>query len=63
MARPILHPSDFSSPSGPAFRKAVTLAKRMRRPLLLVHFTSPVTMVTGDMYVPAYIWDELERAS
>lgn len=63
MARPILHPSDFSTASGPAFRKAIALAKGMRRPLLIANVVSPVTIVTGDMYMPANVWDQLERAA
>jgi nucleotide-binding universal stress UspA family protein len=50
MARPIVHASDFSSASAPAFQKALMLAKGMRRPLLVVH----------DMwYVPHQLEDEL----
>jgi nucleotide-binding universal stress UspA family protein len=62
VARPILHASDFSSASAPAFRKAVALAKGMRRPLLVMHVMSPVTDITGDMwYVPRQLEDELHR--
>jgi nucleotide-binding universal stress UspA family protein len=62
MARPIVHASDFSSASAPAFRKALMLAKGMRRPLLIVHVVSPVTAVTGDMwYVPPQLEDEPHR--
>lgn len=62
MARPILHPSDFSSASARAFRKAVALAKGMRRPLLIVHVMSPVTFITGDIYVAPKIYEELYRS-
>ena len=62
MTRPIFHPSDFSSASGPAFRKAMALAKGMRRPLLIAHVMSPVTLVTGDMYIPPNVWPQLEAS-
>ena len=62
MARPILLSSDFSPASGPAFRKALELAKSMRRPLLVVHVLSPVTLVTGDMYVAPNVWPMLEQS-
>jgi nucleotide-binding universal stress UspA family protein len=62
VARPILHPSDFSAASAPAFRKAVALAKGMRRPLLVVHVMSPVALVVGDVYVPPRVYDDLYRS-
>jgi nucleotide-binding universal stress UspA family protein len=61
-ARPIFHPSDFSPASGPAFRKAMALAKGMRRPLLIVHVMSPVTLVTGDAYIAPNVWPMLEQS-
>ena len=62
MARPILHSSDFSPASGPAFRKALELAKSMRRPLLIAHVLSPVTLVTGEMYMAPNVWPMLEQS-
>ena len=63
MARPILHVSDFSTASAPAFRKAVALAKSMRRPLVIAHVTVPVSLITGDMwYVPRQLYNELHRS-
>lgn len=62
MAKPILHPSDFSPASRPAFRKAIDLARRMRRPLVLAHVTAPPALLMGDGYVPAQVWDQAERS-
>ena len=61
-ARPILHPSDFSSASAGAFRKAVALAKGMRRPLLIVHVMSPANFVSGDIDVARRVYAELYRS-
>jgi nucleotide-binding universal stress UspA family protein len=62
MRRPILHPSDFSPASLPALRTATDLAKRMRRPLLIVHVMSPVATFIGDMYVSPQVYDDLYRS-
>ena len=35
--RRLVHPTDFSPASGPAFRKALELAKQNRATLLIVH--------------------------
>jgi universal stress protein A len=58
--RRILHPSDFSPASRPAFRQAVELAKAQRAQLLVVHVLS-VLPVLPDAYVPPRVWDELQR--
>ena len=56
--RRILHPTDFSSASRPAFRKAVQLAKEGRRPLLIVHVL-PAMPLIADAYVAATTYDAL----
>ena len=58
--RRILHPSDFSAASRPAFKKALELAKAYRAQLLVAHVLSPLP-VMPDEYIPAGVWDELER--
>jgi universal stress protein A len=40
--RRVLHPTDFSKASGPAFTKAVRLAKQNHAELILVHVLPPV---------------------
>jgi nucleotide-binding universal stress UspA family protein len=56
----ILHPSDFSPASRPAFRKAVELAKVNRAELLVVHVL-PVLPMMPDAYIAATTYDELLR--
>jgi nucleotide-binding universal stress UspA family protein len=58
--RRIVHPSDFSPASRPAFRKAVELARTYRAQLLVVHVL-PMLPVIPDAYVPPSIWADLER--
>jgi universal stress protein A len=58
--RRILHPTDFSPASRPAFKKALELAKASRAQLLVAHVLSPLP-VTPDGYMPPNLWDELER--
>ena len=63
--RSILHPTDFSPASNPAFRKAVELAKALRGQLALVHILSPVVIpiMGADTYIPAATYNELERTA
>ena len=63
MARRILHPSDFSSASRAAFRKAIDMAKASRAELLLLHVVSPVVPVPGDAYVSPEMYDQLSASS
>jgi len=62
MSRPILHATDFSPASRPAFAKALDMARRERAPLLIAHVLSPPTpMMTGEGYVTPSIWDEITQ--
>ena len=58
--RRIVHPSDFSAASKPAFRKALELARADRAGLLLVHVL-PVVPLVPDAYMAANFYDELQR--
>jgi nucleotide-binding universal stress UspA family protein len=58
--RRILHPTDFSPASRPAFRRAVELAKIYRARLLVAHVLSLLPVVE-DAFVPPNVWDELQR--
>jgi nucleotide-binding universal stress UspA family protein len=58
--RRIVHPSDFSPASRPAFRRAVELARASRAQLLLVHVL-PVLPLIPDAYVAATTYNELLR--
>ena len=58
--RRILHPSDFSPASRPAFSKALELAKASRAQLVVVHVL-PVLPMVPDAYIAATTYDELLR--
>jgi nucleotide-binding universal stress UspA family protein len=58
--RRILHPTDFSPASAPAFTKAVEMARASRARLLIVHVLSPVTMVP-DVYLGTRMYEGLLR--
>jgi len=57
--RRILHASDFSPASRPAFRKAVELAKSERATLLVLHVLNLVPPFIGEGYMPPKVWDEI----
>src|SRR6185436_18364385 len=63
--RSILHPTDFSPASNPAFRKAIELAKALRGQLALVHILSPVLIpvMGAETYIPAATYNEIERTA
>lgn len=46
--RRILHPTDFSKASRPAFARAVELARQSRAQLLLLHVMLPPAPLLGD---------------
>lgn len=56
--RRILHASDFSPASRPAFRRALDLARANRARLTLVHVYSPVIPMMGEGYAPAQVYDK-----
>lgn len=58
--RRIVHASDFSPASRPAFRKAVELAKGTGAQLLIVHVL-PVVPILPDAYIAASTYDTLLR--
>ena len=64
-SRRIVHSTDYSPPSRPAFRKAVEFAKALNRELVLLHVLSPVLIpiISGEMYIPPATYDELQRTS
>ena len=58
MSRQIMHATDFSLASRPAFAKAVELAKRDRTRLVVVHVMTPPAWV-GDGYISPSTLDEI----
>ena len=59
--RRIVHPTDFSPASGPAFKKALELAKADGAAILAVHVLPTLPMV-GDAYMAATAYDEMLQA-
>ena len=57
-ARQILHATDFSRASRPAFARALALAKQDRARLCLLHVLMPPSPFLGDKLPPSYL--ELE---
>ena len=58
----ILHPSDFSAASRPAFTKAIELAKRDHAALELLHVIAPVIPAPGG-YVPRSTYTGIAAAA
>jgi nucleotide-binding universal stress UspA family protein len=58
--RRILHPTDFSSASRPAFGLALGLARIHRAALTIAHVMAPIVPLAGDVYVSPAAWDDLE---
>jgi nucleotide-binding universal stress UspA family protein len=62
--RTIVHPTDFSRASKPAFKRAVEMAKDNRAELLVVHVlaaAAPITMADG--YVSPKVYEDMEAAA
>jgi nucleotide-binding universal stress UspA family protein len=61
--RRILHPTDFSPASRPAFRAAVDLAKTLRDELVVMHVLSSgiFPAMSGEMCVDPGIYDDFVR--
>jgi nucleotide-binding universal stress UspA family protein len=62
--RTIVHPTDFSRASTPAFKRAVELAKDRRAQLLVVHVLAPVApIMMADGYVAPKVYEDMEAAA
>ena len=59
--RRIVHPTDFSPASAPAFKKAIELAKDDKATLSMVHVL-PALPIVGDAYIAPTAYDEMFRA-
>ena len=57
--RRILHASDFSPASRPAFRRALDLARANRASLTVVHVYSAFIPVMGEGYVGGQVYDKI----
>ena len=61
--RRILHPTDFSSASTAAFKRAVTMAKKDHSELVLVHVLAPPMPLAGEGYIPPNVYEDLEASA
>ena len=61
--RLIIHPSDFSPASRPAFTRAIAAAKEHRAELLLVHVLANIIPMVGDGYISPQVFDDMVKAS
>jgi universal stress protein A len=59
--RHVLHASDVSSASRPAFDRALGLAKSSRAALTIVHVIAPIVPLSADGYVSPQVIDDLDR--
>ena len=63
MTRRVLHPSDFTSPSRAALRKAIEMTKANRAQLLVVHVLRPIVPLPGDVYIAPKMYDDLASSA
>jgi nucleotide-binding universal stress UspA family protein len=61
--RRILHPTDFSSASRPAFERALGMARDSRAELLILHVLAPVIPVMGEGYIPPQTYEAIDTAA
>src|SRR5215510_9289473 len=61
--RRILHPTDFSRASTAAFNRAITMAKKDRSELVLVHVLAPPMPLAGEGYIPPNVYEDLETSA
>ena len=61
--RRIVHPSDFSRASTPAFTSAVDMARANRAELLLVHVFMPGVPPLGQAYMRPSVFADLEASA
>lgn len=59
----IMHASDFSPASAPAFAQAVEMAKTSGAELVLVHVVAPVPPAVGDGYIPPRTFERITRSN
>ena len=61
--RRILHPTDFSSASGAAFKRAIALAKADKAQLFIAHVIAPPMPIAGEGYIPPNLYEDLEASA
>ena len=65
MSRRVLHPTDFSKASSPAFARALTEAKQQRSELLLAHVLAPVIPAAGagEGYISPSVYEQMSESA
>ncbi len=61
--RRILHPSDFSSASRAAFKRALELARTSRAQLIIAHVIEPTVPMVGEGYIPPQTYEAIEASA
>ena len=65
MSRRVLHPTDFSKASGPAFVRALAEAKLQRSELLVAHVLAPVIPLAGagEGYMSPAVYEQMTESA
>jgi nucleotide-binding universal stress UspA family protein len=61
--RRVMHATDFSKASRPAFAMAVELAKANRAELILIHTLTLTPPFLGGEFITPQVWDEIESGA
>jgi nucleotide-binding universal stress UspA family protein len=65
MTRRIVHPTDFSKASAPAFARALAEARQTRSELILVHVLAPVIPAAGasEGYLSPSVYEQMSKSA
>ena len=65
MSRRVLHPTDFSRASAPAFARALAEAKQQRSELLVAHVMAPVIPLAGagEGYMSPAVYEQMTESA
>jgi len=65
MSRRVLHPTDFSKASTPAFTRAIAETRDNRGELLLVHVLAPVIPMAGagEGYLAPSVYEQMSKSA
>ena len=59
----VLHPTDFSSASGTALRRAVAEARSRKTQVLILHVLAPVVPIVGEGYISPAAYEQMSSAA
>jgi nucleotide-binding universal stress UspA family protein len=65
MTRRIVHPTDFSKASAPAFARALAEARQTRSELIVVHVLAPVIPAAGasEGYLSPSVYEQMSKSA